>query len=152
MNASRRTLFLRSSRPAFRTPNQTQTQIHHLLQRRTYAAEPPPPSHPTSTPTPPNPNIKPPSRVAAFYRSFTYPILKCFLGALFTYQLTYYLWAKLEVVEEKSQRQGEIQVLKGALKDAVVRQKDKARGVGEKMEAVAEEGREKVEKKRWWPW
>jgi hypothetical protein len=121
------------------------------LQRRLYATDPIPPSpHPPSSP--PNPNDKPPSRVAAFYKTFSYPVLKCFLGALFTYQLAYYLWFKLEVVEEKALKDGEVATLKMELKDAVVKSKEGARGVVEKVEGKVEEGVEVVKKKGWWPW
>ncbi|PVH95032.1 hypothetical protein DM02DRAFT_499343, partial [Periconia macrospinosa] len=48
-----------------------------------------------------------PHTQGTFYRTFSYPILKTFLGALFTYQLTYYAWMKLEYFEEKQDKQGE---------------------------------------------
>jgi hypothetical protein len=51
--------------------------------------------------------IRKPTRSGAFYKNFGSPILKTFLGALFTYQLAYYGWMKLEAVEEQSDYKGE---------------------------------------------
>lgn len=42
----------------------------------------------------------------AFYKSFGSPIVKCFLGALFTYQVAYWGWMKLESLEEKRDIEG----------------------------------------------
>jgi hypothetical protein len=78
------------------------------------------PSKPHQTPPPPQ---KDPSRVGTFYRNNTYPVLKSFLLALFTYQLAYYVWLKLEVVEEKSEQQGTIRRLEAEVKHAVAQQK-----------------------------
>jgi len=44
---------------------------------------------------------KPISPHIGFYRSFGRPIAKVFLGAIFTYQVTYWLWTKLEMDEIK---------------------------------------------------
>jgi hypothetical protein len=41
-----------------------------------------------------------------FYKSFGSPILKCFLGALFTYQVAYWGWMKLESLEEVQDKEG----------------------------------------------
>lgn len=41
-----------------------------------------------------------PSPSASLYRTFGRPFSKVFLGALFTYQLAYWTWAKLETDEE----------------------------------------------------
>ncbi|KAI1076254.1 hypothetical protein F5B20DRAFT_556178 [Whalleya microplaca] len=74
---------------------------------------------------PPSPNASPPSTPhhtlrlgisnqlthiarpqAQFYKTFGRPIAKVFLLAIFTYQLAYYLWVRLEHYEIKSQVQG----------------------------------------------
>lgn len=39
-----------------------------------------------------------------FYKSFGRPIAKVFLGAIFTYQVTYLMWTKLESDEIKQQK------------------------------------------------
>ena len=112
--------------------------------RRTYAAEAPAPHPPSS---PPNPNSAPPpkepSRVvrhtptttfplsslltnppqSAYYGTFGSPLLKCFLGALFTYQLTYYLWYKLEAIEETHDTKAEIRDLQEELRQAIEKQR-----------------------------
>ncbi|CAI6341461.1 unnamed protein product [Periconia digitata] len=115
-----------------------------LLPRRTYTTTPPPPP-----PSPP----KQPSRVASFYRTFSYPILKAFLGALFTYQITYYAWLKLEYAEEKRNVLDRIDDLKGELVDVVVEGRRKSREgevgvVGGGDEVKMEEGR----RKKGWFW
>ena len=46
------------------------------------------------------------SAQGAFYKSFGSPIVKCFLGALFTYQVAYWGWMKLESLEEKRDIEG----------------------------------------------
>ena len=78
-------------------------------------------------------------------------MLKSFLLALFTYQLTYYVWMKLEVVEEKHENKVTEERLEREVKRAVVVQKKKLEGVvGEGVEEVkgkVEEGR----KRGWWP-
>ncbi|KAF2237637.1 hypothetical protein EV356DRAFT_529962 [Viridothelium virens] len=52
-----------------------------------------------------------------FYRSWGFPVMKVFLGALFTYQLTYFAWLKLETMEEKQQKDTELQGLEAHLRD-----------------------------------
>ena len=42
----------------------------------------------------------------AFYKTFGRPIAKVFLGALFTYQVIYWSWVKLEAIEEKHDKDG----------------------------------------------
>jgi hypothetical protein len=42
-----------------------------------------------------------------FYKSFGRPIAKVFLGAVFTYQLSYYTWVKLETDEVKENKRSE---------------------------------------------
>ncbi|KAI1498554.1 hypothetical protein F5X99DRAFT_320042 [Biscogniauxia marginata] len=52
-------------------------------------------------------SAKPPSLNAQFYRTFGRPMAKTILLAIFTYQLAYYLWVKLEHDEIKAEMQGE---------------------------------------------
>lgn len=42
----------------------------------------------------------------AYYQSWGMPVLKVFLGALFTYQVIYLSWLKLEEIEEKHTKDG----------------------------------------------
>lgn len=70
-----------------------------LLQRtRRFPAlagpEPPRRLYSSGTPTPP-------SAHAAFYKTFGRPIAKVVLAAIFTYQLVYYAWVRLEHNEVK---------------------------------------------------
>ncbi|KAF1971446.1 hypothetical protein BU23DRAFT_393960, partial [Bimuria novae-zelandiae CBS 107.79] len=88
----------------------------------------------------------------AFYRNNTYPVLKSFLLALFTYQLAYYAWLKLEVVEEKHEQQGTIRGLEEEVKHAVRSAKEKASGVLKEGVAEVKSGVEQTKKKGWWPW
>ncbi|KAI1096893.1 hypothetical protein F5B19DRAFT_488099 [Rostrohypoxylon terebratum] len=44
-----------------------------------------------------------PSPNSQFYRTFGRPIAKVFLLAIFTYQLAYYFWVRLETDEIKSE-------------------------------------------------
>lgn len=39
-----------------------------------------------------------------FYKSFGRPVAKVFLGAVFTYQLAYWIWVKLETDEVKKKK------------------------------------------------
>ena len=41
-----------------------------------------------------------------FYRSFGRPIAKTFFGAVFTYQVIYFVWVKLDVDEMKAKKSG----------------------------------------------
>lgn len=149
MNAARATQLLRLS---------TTRQIITRSTRRNLSIEPqaPPPS-----PQPP----KEPSRVGAFYKSFSAPILKCFLGALFTYQLAYFGWMKLETIEETHSKQAEIKGLQNELAGAINNKRREGEGVVEKVgDKVGEvkdkvlEGTEgasvagRVKKGGWWPW
>ncbi|KAF2790593.1 hypothetical protein K505DRAFT_311144 [Melanomma pulvis-pyrius CBS 109.77] len=90
--------------------------------RRSYATEP----LPQSSPPPPR---EPSTRTGTFYKSFGSPILKCFLGALFTYQVTYWAWLKLETLEEKKDVEDEIKSLKGELKNAILEQRALAKEI-----------------------
>ncbi|PSN65586.1 hypothetical protein BS50DRAFT_62297 [Corynespora cassiicola Philippines] len=141
MNHVRPTMPLRPVRSAFRNRT-TQT-----LSRRRYATEQPPPP-------PPNPSQSPkePSRVGAFYKSFGSPLIKCYMGALFVYQVTYWGWLKLETLEEKKNNDDEIAKLKEELKTAVVQQKDKTRGLLEQGKEAVESKVEEGKKKGWLSW
>ncbi|KAG7007071.1 hypothetical protein G7Y79_00011g029690 [Physcia stellaris] len=61
-----------------------------------------------------------PSKVTSphigFYQSFGRPIAKVFLGAVFTYQVAYWVWVKLETDEMKEKKNDEINDLKAQLK------------------------------------
>jgi hypothetical protein len=52
-------------------------------------------------------NTPPPDSQANFYKTFTRPVAKCALLAVFVYQLVYWGWTKLETDEIKDERQGE---------------------------------------------
>ncbi|KAH7072868.1 hypothetical protein BKA63DRAFT_567453 [Paraphoma chrysanthemicola] len=151
-----------------------------------YATEgqsiPPQPTPPETPASPPNPNsaAKPTSRTGAYYKSFSYPTLKAFLIALFTYQIAYYAWMKLESIEEKHDKSTEISDLQEQLRIVVANQRAKAGDVvdevKDKIEEYTEEakeaGRAVVESVRegkeeagkaagtvgkvagggWWPW
>ncbi|PSK55228.1 hypothetical protein B9Z65_2617 [Elsinoe australis] len=62
------------------------------------------------TPPPPKSNAH-----RNFWKSFGRPIAKVFLGAMFTYQLTYFAWLKLESIEEKFDKDGEVKRLEAQL-------------------------------------
>ncbi|KAK1766088.1 hypothetical protein QBC33DRAFT_541780 [Phialemonium atrogriseum] len=52
-----------------------------------------------------------PSPVTDFYKTFTRPVAKTLLLAVFTYQLAYWAWVKLEQDEIKAERREEISQL-----------------------------------------
>jgi hypothetical protein len=52
----------------------------------------------------------------SFYKSFGPPVLKVFLGAVFTYQLLYWTWLKLESLEIKKEKNEEIANLEEEVK------------------------------------
>ncbi|KAK1919481.1 hypothetical protein P3342_001773 [Pyrenophora teres f. teres] len=82
---------------------------------------------------------------SAYYGTFGSPILKCFLGALFTYQLTYYLWYKLETIEETHNTKAEIRDLQEELRQAIEKQRYMAQQKwGQATEAMERE-REELE-------
>ncbi|MCJ1421794.1 hypothetical protein MMC32_008161 [Xylographa parallela] len=58
---------------------------------------------------------KPVSPHVGFYQTFGRPIAKVFLGAIFTYQVTYWLWTKLEMDEIKHDKTAEISGLEAKL-------------------------------------
>lgn len=51
------------------------------------------------------------ARKVGFYTSFGRPVAKVFLGAMFTYQLAYLLWHKLEIEELKAYKTGTLRAL-----------------------------------------
>ncbi|KAJ4983860.1 hypothetical protein SVAN01_10664 [Stagonosporopsis vannaccii] len=127
----------------------TRQHLFPRISRRNLSIEPQPP---TPTPQPP----KQPSKVGAFYRSFSAPILKCFLGALFTYQLAYFGWMKLETIEEAHDKRSEIKGLQEELAGAMNRKRREAEGVAERIGGNVEgaEGLSggKTGRRGWWPW
>jgi hypothetical protein len=48
-----------------------------------------------------------------FYKTFTRPVAKCLLLAMFTYQLAYFAWVKLETDEIRDDRQGMLLYFEG---------------------------------------
>ncbi|KAF9692425.1 hypothetical protein EKO04_009486 [Ascochyta lentis] len=143
MNTARATQLLRRT-----ATRQTLTRTT----RRNLSIEPQPP---------PPPPPKQPSKVGLFYKSFSAPILKCFLGALFTYQLAYFGWMKLEAIEEAHDKKTEIRGLQGELAGVMAAQRRGAEGASGKVEEVGDkvvEGVEgagvagRVKKGGWWPW
>ncbi|KAM0411730.1 hypothetical protein ACHAPD_009947 [Fusarium lateritium] len=52
-----------------------------------------------------------------FYRTFTRPIAKTLLIAVFTYQLTYWSWVKLETDEVRAERDATIEKLETTIKE-----------------------------------
>ncbi|KAK0751988.1 hypothetical protein B0T18DRAFT_81204 [Schizothecium vesticola] len=97
---------------------------------------------------------QPPSATGDFYKTFTRPVAKCLLFALFTYQLTYWAWLKLEQDEIKMERRAEIAQLENqveALKAAAEEKKKKGAG-GVAAVVTGEESRQgKGGGKGWWP-
>ncbi|KAI0012865.1 hypothetical protein F4779DRAFT_567192 [Xylariaceae sp. FL0662B] len=63
-----------------------------------------------------------PSAYGQFYRTFGRPIAKAFLIAIFTYQVAYYFWVRLEQKEIKSEMRATISEL-----EARIEQLEKAR-------------------------
>ncbi|KAF2876103.1 hypothetical protein BDV95DRAFT_590287 [Massariosphaeria phaeospora] len=140
----------------------TRMMMHRSLARRTVllrrtgqmgrrpyanAAPPPPPNPSSSNPSPrPSGEVKEGSRVGSFYKSFGSPVLKSFLGALFTYQVIYWAWLKLETLEAKAEKEAEIHSLKSELKAAVLQQKETA---SEKLDQGKEKVKNLVKKGSW---
>ncbi|KAK4192974.1 hypothetical protein QBC35DRAFT_482264 [Podospora australis] len=56
------------------------------------------------------------SQTGEFYKSWTRPVLKTATLAIFTYQLVYWAWCKMEVDEIKSDRNREITKLEAQVK------------------------------------
>jgi hypothetical protein len=58
-----------------------------------------------------------PSPTSQFYRTFTRPIAKTLLIAVFTYQLAYWSWVKLETDEIRAERDATIETLETTIKE-----------------------------------
>ncbi|RGP65098.1 hypothetical protein FSPOR_7488 [Fusarium sporotrichioides] len=58
-----------------------------------------------------------PSPTSQFYRTFTRPIAKTLLIAVFTYQLAYWSWVKLETDEIRAERDATIEKLETTIKE-----------------------------------
>ncbi|KAK3691700.1 hypothetical protein LTR37_018493 [Vermiconidia calcicola] len=69
-----------------------------------------------STYQPPDPPKSSSNRHGAFYKTFGRPVAKNFLIALFTYQVIYWSWLKLESLEVKKEKDDEIRSLEGELR------------------------------------
>ncbi|KAK3499879.1 uncharacterized protein B0T23DRAFT_370928 [Neurospora hispaniola] len=68
----------------------------------------------------------PPSATGVFYKTFTRPVAKCLLTALFVYQVVYWGWSKLEVNEIKEERQAEITKLEAQVRALQVKKEKEA--------------------------
>ncbi|KAL0467246.1 hypothetical protein QR685DRAFT_533808 [Neurospora intermedia] len=68
----------------------------------------------------------PPSATGVFYKTFTRPVAKCLLTALFVYQVVYWGWSKLEVDEIKEERQAEITKLEAQVRALQVKKEKEA--------------------------
>jgi hypothetical protein len=87
----RAALLFRGTRTLISTPISSSTLLRlQLASRRHYASQP----------------SKPISATGEFYKTFTRPVAKTLLLALFTYQVVYWGWAKLEQDEIKEERTG----------------------------------------------
>ncbi|PWY71456.1 hypothetical protein BO70DRAFT_298631 [Aspergillus heteromorphus CBS 117.55] len=53
----------------------------------------------------------------ARYKIFGSPFAKVFLGAIFTYQVLYWTWLKLEMVESKADKNKEVAALEQKVKE-----------------------------------
>ncbi|EKJ70386.1 hypothetical protein NXS19_012578 [Fusarium pseudograminearum] len=58
-----------------------------------------------------------PSPTSQFYRTFTRPIAKTLLIAVFSYQLAYWSWVKLETDEIRAERDATIEKLETTIKE-----------------------------------
>ncbi|GFF38372.1 hypothetical protein IFM46972_05526 [Aspergillus udagawae] len=59
----------------------------------------------------------------AQYRTFASPFAKVFLGAIFTYQVIYWTWLKLEMDESKFEKNQEVAALEKKAKELTNAQK-----------------------------
>ncbi|TLD39269.1 hypothetical protein E2P81_ATG00256 [Venturia nashicola] len=75
---------------------------------------------PNPTPTTPPPDINP---HRAFYKAWGIPLAKVFLGAMFTSQVLYYGWIKLEGIEQKKEKDAEMKLLEGRLAELTASKK-----------------------------
>lgn len=93
-------------------------RISSYRQQRQNSTTYQPPSPRTNEPTPKKPNPH-----GLWYRTFGRPVAKNFLIALFTYQVLYWGWLKMESVEVKKEKESEVRGLEGELKEVVGRGK-----------------------------
>ncbi|EEH33621.1 hypothetical protein PAAG_04671 [Paracoccidioides lutzii Pb01] len=76
--------------------------LKHSFTRRAFTSTPPSLNN-TAQPT-----TKTPSPHTAIYKNFGRAFAKVFLGGVLTYQIIYWAWLRLEVDEEKVERNKEI--------------------------------------------
>ncbi|CCC13342.1 hypothetical protein SMACR_06631 [Sordaria macrospora] len=79
----------------------------------------------------------PPSPTGVFYKTFTRPVAKCLLTALFVYQVIYWGWSKLEVDEIKEERQAEITKLEAQVRALKLQRENEKEKEAEAAAAVA---------------
>ncbi|RMJ22482.1 hypothetical protein PHISP_06657 [Aspergillus sp. HF37] len=76
-----------------------------------------------------DPTPNPPNQPSSFkeglsrYKVFGGPFAKVFLGAIFTYQVLYWCWLKLEMDEEKCEKNKEVAALESKAKELTGTQK-----------------------------
>ncbi|KAF1942680.1 hypothetical protein EJ02DRAFT_344712, partial [Clathrospora elynae] len=80
----------------------------------------------------------------AYYTTFGSPLLKAFLAALFTYQITYFLWLKLEAIEAQHEKVAEIQDLQHELREALARQRENFGDTVDRVGEVVQREREEL--------
>ncbi|OJJ46285.1 hypothetical protein ASPZODRAFT_67490 [Penicilliopsis zonata CBS 506.65] len=51
------------------------------------------------------------------YKPFVRPFAKVFLGAIFTYQVIYWTWLKLEMDESKVEKNKEVEILEAKARE-----------------------------------
>ncbi|KAL2152026.1 hypothetical protein VTH82DRAFT_5210 [Thermothelomyces myriococcoides] len=100
-----------------------------------------------------------PSPTGAFYKTFTRPVAKCALLAVFVYQLVYFGWTKLEVEEIKEERQAEIARLEARVRSLHAAQQAAAAAAAAQSESSSKvaggsRGKDGAEgsKGSWWLW
>lgn len=91
-------------------------RINRLIQRRLLTA-PIQSVRRQSTYQPPDPpRSEQPNAHRNFYKEFGRPVARSFLIAVATYQILYYSWSKLESMEMKREKEGEMRALEGELR------------------------------------
>lgn len=93
----------------------------------------------------------PPSATGVFYKTFTRPVAKCLLTALFVYQVIYWGWSKLEVDEIKEERQAEITKLEAQVRALQLR-REKEKEAETAAASNSEATSDSKEKKKGWGW
>ncbi|KAJ9142658.1 hypothetical protein NKR23_g7110 [Pleurostoma richardsiae] len=69
---------------------------------------------------------QPPSPSSSFYKTFGRPIAKVSLMAIFTYQVAYWGWSKLETDEIRAEKTSEIAALESEVKSLQKQQQQQA--------------------------